>query len=72
MTWMFWVGVAATAFGVVTLLARFFGWEKIISKKAEMQKRFGEKRGDAIHLVAYSILPIVFGIVFIASELAGG
>jgi len=37
-----------------------------------MKKFRGEKAGMAIHVVAYTVIPILFGIVLIITGLQGG
>ncbi|MCA8888345.1 MAG: hypothetical protein KDA46_05935 [Parvularculaceae bacterium] len=55
------LGLAAVAFGLATLAARLFGWEKLLGKRAPMKERYGESTGDIIHLVAYSLVPLACG-----------
>jgi hypothetical protein len=64
------IGIVGVAFGCMTLLARLFGWERMLSKRGPMKERFGERTGDIIHLVSYTILPIVAGLLFLRAGLA--
>ncbi len=60
------IGAAMCGFGLLTIAARLFGWERMISKRQPMKEKFGDTAGDAIHFIGYSVLPIVFGLSFIA------
>jgi hypothetical protein len=67
------IGVLAVCYGLYTT------WARARVKKAEqfakldaMKKRWGEKAGTAIHVIAYTVVPIVFGIVMIIRGLQGG
>jgi hypothetical protein len=62
------IGIAMVGFGLLTVAARVFGWERVISKRQAMKDRFGDSAGDAIHFISYSIIPIVCGLVFINSH----
>lgn len=55
------IGALMVLFGLLTLVARLAGWSKLISKREQMQLRFGERNGDIIHLVAYTLVPLVVG-----------
>jgi hypothetical protein len=37
-----------------------------------MKKFWGEKAGMAIHFVAYTAIPVLFGIVMVGKGLSGG
>jgi hypothetical protein len=62
------LGAIAMAFGVLTLLARVFGWN-LFSQRAAMSRQYGRRGGEAIHLVGYTIAPIVLGAVLVWSGL---
>ena len=64
------IGIAALLFGIYTMYVRSRNPEKFGKLKA-MQENFGEKRGAILHIVCYSIIPIVFGIVMLLSGLIG-
>ena len=42
-----------------------------LSKLEPMKQRFGAKAGSMIHAVAYSVLPIVAGVVFMVAGVKG-
>ncbi len=54
------LGIFAIAFGVFTGVARVLKLN-VFAKAEPMQARVGERAGTAVHLVAYTILPIVLG-----------
>jgi hypothetical protein len=65
------VGVAAMGYGAYTAWARRSKPEQF--KKLEPMKRFwGERGGLAVHVVGYTVVPIVFGIVLVVRGLQGG
>ncbi|MGE0232332.1 MAG: hypothetical protein AB7O39_02315 [Flavobacteriaceae bacterium] len=59
------LGIAAIAFGLVTLATRLFGGGEPSAKKQAMGERFGARTGEILHLVAYTLLPIVFGALLV-------
>ncbi|MES2621482.1 MAG: hypothetical protein V4615_11585 [Bacteroidota bacterium] len=61
------IGIIALGFGLVTLVARFTGKMQSFSKLAAMKQLYGEKKGNLIHLVGYTILPLVAGAVLVAA-----
>jgi len=64
------IGVVALVFGIYTLITRSKRPEQYTKLKA-MQDKLGEKPGYTLHLVAYSIAPMVFGTVMILAGLHG-
>jgi len=64
------IGIAALTYGAYTLYARRSN-PGAFGKMEAMKRMWGEKAGLAMHFVAYSILPIVFGIVAIIAGLRG-
>jgi len=58
------IGVLAVLYSVYTLYVRASKPENF-RKLAAMQEKFGEKAGYSIHLIAYSIAPLVFGAIMI-------
>lgn len=65
------IGVLAALFGITTLILRQTK-PGVFKKLDAMKARFGEKPGYVIHLVSYSLIPILFGIGMIVSGLNGG
>jgi hypothetical protein len=57
-------GAVAFAFGLYTTILRRTNPGKL-SRLQSMKDLFGEKNGDIIHLVAYSIVPLFAGTVFL-------
>ena len=64
------VGLLALGYGVYSLYVRITDPERI-GKLASMKRVYGAKAGSAIHLAMYSIIPIAFGLVLIASGFLG-
>ncbi len=58
------IGAAALLFGLYSLWGRH-AHPKVFHKTEVMKERWGPRTGYAIHFVAYSLLPIAFGAVFV-------
>lgn len=64
------IGIVAIAYGIYTLWARTAKPEQF--KKLEaMKKQMGPAAGNIIHLIAYSVVPLVVGAVFLVTGLQG-
>ncbi len=64
------IGIIALLFGIYTIYMRSSNPDKFAKLKA-MQENYGEKRGALIHLVFYSIIPIIFGIIMVFAGVMG-
>ena len=64
------IGLAALGFGIYTAYVRATNPAKLGKLKA-MKKQWGEGAGKAVHLVAYTVVPIIFGIVMIVAGIRG-
>jgi hypothetical protein len=64
------IGIVALGLGIVSVYLRFRAPEKL-PKLVAMQKQFGEGTGGMIHALAYSVLPILAGVLFIVLGLRG-
>ncbi|HEX7128290.1 MAG TPA: hypothetical protein VF406_21265 [Thermodesulfobacteriota bacterium] len=64
------VGVAAVAYGLYTTYARVKS-PSSFGKLAAMRSRFGHAAGTAVHVIAYTVLPVVFGLVAIVLGMQG-
>lgn len=65
------VGVAALGYGLYTAWARRARPEQF--RKLEAMKTFwGGRGGKLLHIVSYTVLPIVLGVVLILKGLRGG
>jgi hypothetical protein len=62
-------GIFAIGFALLTLVLRFTDPGKL-GKLEAMQERWGETVGTAIHWIAYTIVPLVAGLVFLMKGLA--
>jgi hypothetical protein len=65
------IGAAALGFGVYTAYVRARNPAKF-GKLEAMKKQWGDGAGKTVHVVAYTVLPIIFGIVMIITGLQGG
>lgn len=59
-----WVGGFCIVFGVATLVLRFVK-PGVFAKLEAMKERFGERGGYAMHVIGYSVLPIVYGVLLL-------
>lgn len=59
------VGILALLYGLYSLYLRVRKDMKSFGKLDQMKERFGEKAGNIIHIVSYTILPILIGISII-------
>jgi hypothetical protein len=64
------IGVAALGFGIYTAYARATNPAKF-GKLEAMKKQWGQGAGKTVHLVAYTVIPIIFGIVIIVAGIQG-
>lgn len=64
------LGGLALLFGLVTLVARFVAPDsKLFSKLGPMKERYGDAAGTAIHVVAYTVVPLAIGAGLIVQAL---
>ncbi len=64
------IGIVALGYGIYTYFARKSKPERF--KKLEpMKKVWGEKLGYIIHVIGYTIIPIIVGIIFIIVGIIG-
>lgn len=68
---MILIGAAAIIFGIYTTYIRATNPAKL-GKLEAMKKQWGEGAGTVIHVVAYTVIPIVFGIIMIIFGIRGG
>jgi len=64
------IGITMILYGTFTLIMREKKPEAF-GKIQAMQNRYGEKSGRIIHIIAYSIAPIIMGLVFCVAGLLG-
>ena len=64
------LGMFALGFGVVTLIVRATN-PSMFGKLDAMKKLWGDTAGTAIHVVAYTVVPILVGVTLIAAGLSG-
>lgn len=57
-------GLFALGYGIYTIYLRRNSPEKF-GKLSKMKTAYGEKVGNIIHLIFYTIIPIVVGVVFL-------
>ena len=64
------IGAAAIAYGLFTLVARAKKPE-MFRKLEPMKQRWGPSAGVAIHVVGYTVIPIIFGVITVVAGMAG-
>ena len=57
-------GIVILLYGIYTFLLRFINPHKL-SKLKTMKRTYGELTGYIIHLIFYSALPLVFGVILV-------
>ncbi len=56
------MGAGAVLFGLVTLVVRIAAPDsKLLSKVEPLKERWGPRAGLALHVVAYTVVPLVVG-----------
>lgn len=58
-------GILFLLLGLITIYLRVFKNSKGLGKLETMKEAYGEKLGLAIHIISYTVVPIVTGIVMI-------
>lgn len=64
------IGIAALIFSSYTAVARQTAPHRF-SKLEPMKAKFGDRTGLMIHIVAYTAIPAVFGLVMIFAAMTG-
>ena len=64
------IGIVILWFGLFTAMLRQKSPEKLKMLDA-MKQKLGDKPGQFLHILAYSIIPIVFGVYLLLSGLNG-
>lgn len=64
------IGVAAIAAGVYTAIARVKSPNQFW-KLEPMKQRYGGKAGFVVHVIGYTVIPILFGVVVTLKGLMG-
>ena len=64
------IGIAALVYGMYTLYARRSN-PKGFGKLDAMKTKWGPRTGLALHIFAYTIMPIVLGVVLIYAGIKG-
>lgn len=62
------LGVLALGFGLYTMYVRATSPNKL-GKLDAMKKQWGEQAGTIVHVVGYTVLPIIVGLVLIVTSL---
>jgi hypothetical protein len=65
------IGVAATGYGIYTAWARQAKPEQF-KKLGPMKEAWGEKGGFMLHVVGYTVMPIIVGLGLIMKGMQGG
>jgi hypothetical protein len=64
------LGIILFGFGIFSIILRIKSPEKF-GKLEAMKNKFGDEGGMLIHIIFYSVLPILAGIVFIVCGILG-
>ena len=59
------LGAVGIGFGLLTVYVRSTGRGVAFEKLEAMKKNYGVRGGTALHILAYTALPIVFGMIFL-------
>ena len=62
------LGILAIIYGVFTFIVRAKNPERLV-KLTAMKEKMGNRQGTIIHTLFYSIVPILFGLILIISEI---
>jgi len=66
-------GAFALLFGAVTLVGRVVAPQSaLFSKLDAMKQAYGDRAGTALHVIAYTAVPLVAGVVLVGGALARG
>jgi len=60
-------GTVALTFGIYMLYLRVSGKIPASEKLIKMKQLMGDTTGNIVHLIAYTILPVVVGLVMLAT-----
>jgi hypothetical protein len=63
------LGAAAILYGVYTAWARVATPDKF-AKLAAMRRQWGHRNGTVVHVIGYTVVPILVGLVLVVSALA--
>ena len=64
------IGIAAISFGIYTAYVRFTNPSRF-GKLEAMQERWGDGTGTVIHTIAYTVVPIIVGLIALIRGLNG-
>jgi hypothetical protein len=64
------IGIGALGFGLYTAYARTTSPDKF-GKLEAMKEQWGPTAGNLVHLIAYTLVPIGVGLVFLIRAVAG-
>ena len=64
------IGAAALVFGTYTTYIRATDPSRL-GKLEAMKQQWGERAGVIVHVVAYTVIPIIFGIVMVLAGIKG-
>ena len=64
------VGVAAIGFGLVTAYLRITK-PTAFKKLGAMKQMWGDTGGTVVHVIAYTVVPLVAGIAFVVQGISG-
>ena len=65
------IGILALLYGLYTIYLRVRKVSKAWAKLDRMKEAYGEKAGAVIHIISYTLVPIVIGIIGIVAYCLG-
>lgn len=65
------LGIAAVGYGLYTAYVRATSPEKF-GKLGAMKQRWGDRGGMIVHVIGYTVVPLIVGAVLIMSSMLGG
>lgn len=65
------IGILVLLYGLSTIYLRIFKDSKGLGKLDAMKKAYGEKVGTIIHIISYTVMPIIIGVLAIVGYFLG-
>lgn len=65
------IGIVALLYGLFTIYLRVHKGSKGFSKLPKMKEVYGEKGGTIIHVISYTVVPIIIGVACIIACFLG-
>ena len=65
------ISILFIVYGLFTIYLRIFKTNKWLGKIDRMKEAYGDKFGTFLHVISYTVLPIVLGVVGIVCHFLG-